>query len=212
MRSRRGPNRRWEKSRSPTTSLDPASDPVWPRRWLARNSTPYRNEIDAVASLVGGSGLHALNISFEWACTTGVAPTNSGGMAMVRVLDWDFDGLGRNLAVIRQGGGAGEWLVLGWPGFAGCITGLAPGRFAAAILVWDDFDALGPRLRHAGAGVPGRLRHGCGSCGSDPRAAGPTLGRVDLQKPVKEVCRVPAAGPDRSGWSVLDSVGYGTLP
>ena len=52
---------------------------------------------------------------------------------MLRVLDWDLPGLGRNLAAVRQAGPAGEWTNIGWPGFVGCVTGLAPGRFAAAI-------------------------------------------------------------------------------
>lgn len=103
------------------------------RRWLARNSSPYIDEIDAIAHFVHRPGAHVLNASFEWACTTGVAPAEDGGMAMVRVLDWDLDGLGRTLSVIRQHGPAGDWLNVGWPGFAGCITGIAAGRFAAAI-------------------------------------------------------------------------------
>ena len=103
------------------------------RRWLARNGSPYAAEVDAVARVIGRRGAHLLNASFEWACTTGAAPDGAGGMTMFRVLDWPFDGLGRTLTVLRQRGPAGDWLNLGWPGFAGCITGLAPGRFAAAI-------------------------------------------------------------------------------
>ncbi|WP_376088596.1 hypothetical protein ACE7GA_16400 [Roseomonas sp. CCTCC AB2023176] len=103
------------------------------RRWLGRNGSAYRAEVDAVARVIGRPGVHLLNASFEWACTTGAAPDGRGGMTMTRVLDWPFDGLGRTLTVIRQRGPAGIWLNLGWPGFVGCITGLAPGRFAAAI-------------------------------------------------------------------------------
>jgi hypothetical protein len=103
------------------------------RRWLARNRTPYAREVEAIAAAVARPGAHLLNTSFEWGCTTGVRPTGAGGMEMLRILDWNLDGLGRNLCVIRQSGPAGEWWNIGWPGFAGCITGIAPGRFAAAI-------------------------------------------------------------------------------
>jgi hypothetical protein len=102
------------------------------RRWLARNATPLAGEVAAVAAALGAPGAHLLNLSFEWGCTCGVldapAPT------MLRVLDWgSLAGLGETLCVIRQGGPAGEWLNIGWPGLVGAITALAPGRFAIAI-------------------------------------------------------------------------------
>jgi len=56
-----------------------------------------------------------------------------GGPTLLRTLDWPFDGLGRNLVVLRQQAAAGAYLNMTWPGFAGVLTGLAPGRFAAAI-------------------------------------------------------------------------------
>ena len=52
---------------------------------------------------------------------------------MLRTLDWPFDGLGRALVVTRQDSAAGRYLSVTWPGFVGVLTGLAPGRFAAAI-------------------------------------------------------------------------------
>ena len=56
-----------------------------------------------------------------------------GGTTLLRTLDWPFDGLGRALVVVRQQGSAGQYLSATWPGFVGVLTGLAPGRFAAAI-------------------------------------------------------------------------------
>jgi hypothetical protein len=44
-----------------------------------------------------------------------------------------MDGLGRALVLAGQAGPAGAFYSLTWPGFAGVITGLAKGRFAAAI-------------------------------------------------------------------------------
>ena len=103
------------------------------RRWLARAGNPYLSEIDAVARALGQAGAHGLNLSYEWACTSGVAAEEDGRMVLRRTLDWPFHGLGRNLVVARRHGVAGPWLDITWPGFVGVFTALAPGRFAAAI-------------------------------------------------------------------------------
>ncbi|MBP0463575.1 hypothetical protein J5Y09_06610 [Roseomonas sp. PWR1] len=102
------------------------------RRWLARNATPLAAEVAAVAATIGARGAHLLNLSFEWGCTCGVL--DAPAPVLLRVLDWgNLAGLGETLCVIRQSGPAGEWLNIGWPGLAGAITALAPGRFAIAI-------------------------------------------------------------------------------
>jgi len=101
------------------------------RHWLRRNANPLREEIEAIAAALPGPGGHALNLSYEWGCTAGLGAT--GAPFMLRVLDWELQGLGEQLCVFRQAGPAGEWLNLGWPGFAGAITALAPGRFCLAI-------------------------------------------------------------------------------
>jgi hypothetical protein len=104
------------------------------KRWLARNSSPYRGEIAAIARMLGRPGGYFLNVSFEWSCTSGVARDPAGtGMRLLRVLDWPLAGLGRNLVAARQRGPAGAFTSLTWPGFAGTVTALAPGRFAAAL-------------------------------------------------------------------------------
>lgn len=98
------------------------------RRWLARNDSPYVPEIDEIARRLPDAGLHALNCSYEWACTSAtVSPV------VVRTLDWPLAGLGRELVVSRHRSPAGPWLNVTWPGFVGVLTALAPGRFAAAI-------------------------------------------------------------------------------
>ncbi len=102
------------------------------RRWLARNASPLAGEVAAVAATIGARGAHLLNLSFEWGCTCGVL--DAPAPVLLRVLDWgNLAGLGETLCVIRQSGPAGEWLNIGWPGLAGAITALAPGRFAIAI-------------------------------------------------------------------------------
>jgi hypothetical protein len=104
------------------------------RRWLWRNRNPYAGQIDAIAVELGRRGAHALNLSYEWACTSGVAPDPDGsGARLLRSLDWPFDGLGRHLVVARHDSPAGGWLNITWPGLVGVYTGVAHGRFAAAI-------------------------------------------------------------------------------
>lgn len=97
------------------------------RAWLARNVTPYKGEIDRIAALPGGAGVHALNISTEWACSSMV---NDG--RLMRILDWPLHRMGAELVVTRHDTPVGAWWQATWPGFVGVLTGLAPGRFAAA--------------------------------------------------------------------------------
>ncbi len=103
------------------------------RRWLVRSANPYRNEIETIAAALGRSGTAALNLSYEWACTAGVAADADGGSRLLRTLDWPFHGLGRNLVVTLNHGPAGRWVSATWPGFVGVLTAMAPARFAAAI-------------------------------------------------------------------------------
>ena len=103
------------------------------RAWAGRNATPYGGEVDRVAAVVGGAGAYLLNYSYEWGCTTGAVAEPGGGMTLLRTLDWPFDGLGRALIVLRQESGVGPFTSVTWPGYAGVLTALAPGRFAAAI-------------------------------------------------------------------------------
>jgi hypothetical protein len=103
------------------------------RRWLAEQHNPYLREIDEIAIELGAPGAHLLNISYEWACTSGAdRDHNRGGSRMLRVLDWPLPGLGRHVVVARLKGAAGPWLNVTWPGFVGTLTAMAPGRFAAA--------------------------------------------------------------------------------
>jgi hypothetical protein len=91
-------------------------------------------ELDAVAAHTRLSGVYAINLSYEYGCTTlaradglGLAPT------LRRTLDWPFLGLGRAAIVARRAGPAGEFFDITWPGAVGTLTAVAPGRFAAAI-------------------------------------------------------------------------------
>jgi hypothetical protein len=104
------------------------------QRWSAQSASPYAAAVGAVERAIGRPGAYLLNFSYEWGCTTGAAPDPSrGGTTLLRTLDWPFDGLGQALILTRQEGEAGRFLSVTWPGLVGVLTGLAPGRFAAAI-------------------------------------------------------------------------------
>lgn len=101
------------------------------RRWLRRTGNPYMAEIADAAARIGRPGAYLLNLSYEWTCTTAVGANGAG--RMLRVLDWPLDGLGANVVVLRREGEAGSYYDVTWPGFAGTVTAMAPGRFSAAI-------------------------------------------------------------------------------
>ncbi len=108
------------------------------RTLAGRLASPYADAVAQVDRCIGRHGAYLLNHSYEWGCTAGAAadPDGAGdgkGAVLLRTLDWPFDGLGRALVVVRQAGPAGEYLSATWPGFAGVLTGVAAGRFAAAI-------------------------------------------------------------------------------
>ena len=101
--------------------------------WLVRQSNPYLEEIRDVAAVLRRPGAYFLNTVYEWACSTSVARDTSGGARMIRVLDWGMPGLGRNTVIARHSAEAGSFYSATWPGYAGVLTGMAPGRFSAAI-------------------------------------------------------------------------------
>ncbi|MFQ5984600.1 MAG: hypothetical protein ACE5LL_03685 [Alphaproteobacteria bacterium] len=104
------------------------------RAWLRHSDNPYRKELEAIAAQIPGPGPLVLNLSYEWFCTTAVAPDPEGsGNRLLRTLDWPLDGLGRHLVVARQEGPAGTYFNVTWPGFVGVATAMAPGRFSAAL-------------------------------------------------------------------------------
>lgn len=109
-------------------------------RWLARNTTPYADELRRVAAVMNGPGALALNLSHQWACTAAAAPDpkeaeddGPPGVTLLRTLDWDMPRLGEDMVVARMRGPAGAFLAVTWPGYAGVLTGLAPGRFAVTL-------------------------------------------------------------------------------
>ncbi|HXW71260.1 MAG TPA: hypothetical protein VEK34_07470 [Methylocella sp.] len=102
------------------------------RRWLIRSGSPYVEEIAAIAAALGFPGVWLLNGSYQWGCTS-LAREEDGVPWLARTLDWPFPGLGRHANVVRLKAPAGEYLSVTWPGYAGVLTAMAPGRFGAAI-------------------------------------------------------------------------------
>jgi hypothetical protein len=111
--------------------LLPALDAVT-RRWLQRSHSPYDGDVEAIAAALGIAGIWFLNGSYQWGCTA-VARDEDGAPWIARTLDWPFPGLGRHMEIARMRGAAGEFSSVSWPGYAGTLTAVAPGRFAAAI-------------------------------------------------------------------------------
>ncbi len=104
------------------------------RAWARQAATPFGEAVTQVDRAMGRPGAYLLNYSYEWGCTSGAAEDpRHDGPTLLRTLDWPFDGLGRALVATRQQGAAGSYISLTWPGYAGVLTGFAPGRFAAAI-------------------------------------------------------------------------------
>jgi hypothetical protein len=111
--------------------LTPALDRL-ARQWLTHSQAPYVADIAAIAAALGFPGIWFLNNSYQWCCTA-LARDEGAAPWLVRTLDWPCDGLGRHVEVARMQGPAGEFFNITWPGFVGVLTGMAPGRFGAAI-------------------------------------------------------------------------------
>ncbi len=120
------------------TWLPPAARMMLPvmdaatRTWLRRSCSPYLAEAEAVAAALDFPGAWFLNGCYQWGCTA-LAREELGAPWLVRTLDWPFPGLGRHLEIARMRGDAGDFDNVTWPGYVGCLTASAPGRFAAAI-------------------------------------------------------------------------------
>ena len=115
----------------PIAPFVPALDEV-ARRWLARSASPYVPEIAQFASTLGFPGVWLLNCTYQWGCTA-VAREENGAPWLARTLDWPFPELGRYADVVRLEGTAGDYFAVTWPGYAGVLTAMAPGQFAACI-------------------------------------------------------------------------------
>jgi hypothetical protein len=102
------------------------------RRSLKRTRSPYFAEVAQIAATLDFSGVWLLNASYQWGCTAR-ASEQDGVPWLARTLDWPFHGLGRHTELAYMRGMGGDFVSVTWPGYVGVLTGLAPGRFAAAL-------------------------------------------------------------------------------
>jgi len=101
--------------------------------WLAKSKTPYRVEIEDMAKKFKQPGIYAMNLFFEFGCTSAVAVDPEGRMRLLHTMDWSVKGLGHLLMAARRQSDHGKCVNITWPGYVGCLQVIAPGRFAAAI-------------------------------------------------------------------------------
>jgi hypothetical protein len=91
-------------------------DPI-SRKWMVKSAHPYLDEIDRLAARVGREGVYTLNLAYEWACLGGVGTNqDTGNVRFLRVLDYQFRGVGRHLVAVKAESEAGPWLNVTWPG------------------------------------------------------------------------------------------------
>ncbi|MCP5365312.1 MAG: hypothetical protein H6905_08820 [Hyphomicrobiales bacterium] len=104
------------------------------KHWLNRLRSPYKDEIAAISEVLGQPGTTAMNLSYEWGCTSGVGPDPvARGNRLLRTLDWSLTGLGRHAVVAAHETSCGAYYNVTWPGYVGVLTAMAPKRFSAAI-------------------------------------------------------------------------------
>jgi hypothetical protein len=141
--------------RGPGHLLAAATDRMT-KRWLEKTANPYLPEIRQMAEAIGRPGAYVLNACLEWGCTSG-AWAGRDGPVLRRVLDWPFPRLGEFPVVARYSARPGDFYAVTWPGLAGVLQAMAPGRFAAAI-------NQAPRRKHVGgflgSWLAGRFRTG----------------------------------------------------
>lgn len=106
-------------------------------RWMARQPEPYNRYFAPIRDLsheMRRPGILALNLSMELtACTSGVFSPDNRQMQLLRALDWEMQGVAENTIIQHEQHEAGEFYNITLPGFAGMLTGHAPGRFSVAI-------------------------------------------------------------------------------
>lgn len=123
--------------------------------WLRRNPTSYLSEIESVADHLNLDGAYALNLAYEvdFLCTAHVGEDSTKVPIIRRTLDWGFPAMGRHVLVAKRKERAGEYFDVTWPGLAGTLTAMAPGRFALALnqaplfMGWTNWE-FGAELRN----------------------------------------------------------------
>lgn len=118
-------------SRIASAAALPIGD-VFSKRWLVKTNNPCLHDIRTMAEHLRMPGVYALNLCYEWGCTSG-AWAQEASVGLARILDWPFPGLGRQMVVVQERKAAGEFCNVTWPGVAGIYQAMAKGRFAATL-------------------------------------------------------------------------------
>lgn len=100
--------------------------------WLVKSDNIYRHEIERAALTLGIHGTYALNMCYEWGCTSAIYAKNESAV-LTRVLDWPFPKMGEQVVVAHQRGPAGDFYNVTWPAMMGVFNAMAPNRFAASL-------------------------------------------------------------------------------
>lgn len=107
---------------------------------LADGNPEYREEMEvwahglrlSVAELIFANLQYELSQGLGCTAVAFNLPDNSG-VAHVRNLDWALSGIGPKTCLIHYDSPAGPFTSVGWPGFVGVLSAIAPGRFSATI-------------------------------------------------------------------------------
>jgi acid ceramidase len=110
-----------------------AKELVRPEHWLEMESLALLLGLPVGDVVLGNFYYDALKVALG--CTA-FAVEAGDGILHARNLDWwtENSALARYTAVSHfVGGSAGEFTTIGWPGFVGAFSGIAPGRFAVTL-------------------------------------------------------------------------------
>jgi acid ceramidase len=156
----------------------------------------FGDELRDLAEVAGAevSEILLANLAYDLAnaaaCSTFV-DTRGETPLHARNLDWSFRGklLRKQTSVFSvERGPAGPYTMVGWPGFFGALTAVAPGRFSVTVnyVSHEDESGLVPALRRAVAGywpVPWAVRRALDECESYDEAVR-LLSELQLLSPV----------------------------
>ena len=126
-------------------------------RYRQSQITPEINaEVDALAAMTGvpSDAVLLVNLSYDvtkvlWGCTAFAVDTPEGPLH-ARNLDWWTENglLSSKTLIIDYHRPGRDFRVVGWPGFLGALSGLAPGRFAVTLnaVLSDELPQMAPSI------------------------------------------------------------------
>ena len=98
---------------------------------LASTNSAYHGEVRAIGRWSDRPGAMALTLTSEFGCTA--RAYDGPHPVLFRTFDCPGAGIGARVEIVALPGEAGDWMAVTWPGMVGCMQGMAPGRFSAAL-------------------------------------------------------------------------------